>query len=33
MLVIWENTENCKEGKVVAKHVFPVSSAAVFYLG
>jgi hypothetical protein len=31
--VIWQNMEKCKEGKVVANHVFPISSVRILYLG
>jgi hypothetical protein len=31
-LVIWQNMEEYKEGKVVASHVFPSSSVGIFYL-
>jgi hypothetical protein len=31
--IIWQNMEKCKEGKVVANHVFPISSVRILYLG
>jgi hypothetical protein len=33
LLVIPENTENYKDGKVVADHEFPIPSVRIFYLG
>jgi hypothetical protein len=31
--VIWQNTEKCKEWKVVQNHMFTVSGVEFFYLG
>jgi hypothetical protein len=30
---IWQDMEKCKEGKVVANHVFSISSVGISYLG
>jgi hypothetical protein len=30
---MWQNTGKCKEGKVAANDVFPISSVGDFHLG